>query len=392
MSALWIVAQKELREALRDKRTLMTSLVLGPLFAPLFFVLILKLSLSRSVTALDEAIPVTVANSAAAAHLVQQLRESGLSVTLRDGDEVAIRQWLAEDGDLVVLRIPESFPERFRGALPAAVELYADGSKTQAERRARRVRQALAVHSSTIGSLRLQARGVSPSIVSAVVVNEIDVSTPSARATLLLGMLSYIILLVTLLGGLYLAIDATAGERERGSLESLLTVPVARERLIYGKIAAAAMMMALALLLVTSATAVAVRLVPLESLGMSVNFDLAVAAQVLLVVLPFTLVGASLLTVVASFTRSYKEAQSWLGIVMLVPTLPIAIAGVLSVNAAPALMLVPSLSQHLAIQGLLRGEPLPGAWLALSMIGTLALGVALAWLAGRLYRRESILG
>ncbi|MDH4260647.1 MAG: hypothetical protein OEW16_10170, partial [Gammaproteobacteria bacterium] len=93
-----IVMLKELRESLRDRRTLLTSLVLGPVFAPLFFILILKLTLARSVATQDEATPVTISNAAAAPNLVQQLRETGLTVTLRDGTEQDIRAWIA-DGD-----------------------------------------------------------------------------------------------------------------------------------------------------------------------------------------------------------------------------------------------------------------------------------------------------
>ncbi|MSQ91713.1 MAG: ABC transporter permease [Gammaproteobacteria bacterium] len=387
-----IVMLKELRESLRDRRTLLTSLVLGPVFAPLFFILILKLTLARSVTAQDEATPVTVANAASAPNLVQQLRENGLTVTLRDGTEQQIRAWIADTDGLVVLRIPGNFGERFAAGQPAPVVIYADGSDSRAERRSDRVYQAIAGYSRLIGSLRLQARGVSPTIMHAVVVDNVDVSTPSARATLLLGMLSYVILLVTLLGGIYLAIDATAGERERGSLEALLTVPAAREQLIYGKVAAAAIMMILALALVTTSIAAALRYVPLETFGMTANFGPGVALRVFLVTLPFAMIGAGLLTVVASFTRSYKEAQSWLGVVMLVPTVPIAIASVLSVQPTAMLMLVPSLSQHLVIQGLMRGEPLAAAWVLLSIASSLLLGLLLGWLAGRLYRREAILG
>ncbi len=98
--------------------------------------------------------------------------------------------------------------------------------------------------------------------------------------------------------------------------------------------------------------------------------------------LPFALIGAGLLTVVASFTRSYKEAQSWLGVVMLVPTVPIAIASVLSVQPSASLMLVPSLSQHLVIQGLMRGEPLSASWVLLSVASSLLLAWLLGWLAG----------
>jgi sodium transport system permease protein len=308
------------------------------------------------------------------------------------GTEADIRRWISGEDELVVLRIPESFGERFEAGRPAAVELYADGSDSRAGKYAMRVREALATYSALVGSLRLQARGVSPTVVQPVVVDAIDVSTPSSRATLILGMLSYVILLGTLVGGLHLAIDATAGERERGSLEPLLTVPVAREHLIYGKIAATTVMMLTSLAIVSTSIAVSLRAIPLESFGMSANFGLLVALRVFATVAPFALLAAALLTVVASFTRTYKEAQSWLGIVMLVPTVPIAIAGVLSVQPQAKLMLVPSLSQHLLIQGLLRGEPLPAAWAVLAAASCLVLGLALAWLAGRLYRREAILG
>ena len=188
-------------------------------------------------------------------------------------------------------------------------------------------------------------------------------------------------LLITLLGGLYLAIDATAAERERGSLESLLTAPVPRAHLIYGKVLAAAFFMTVALALVTTSTALAVGRLPLETLGMSANFGVAVALGVFLSTVPFVTVGAALLTVVASFTRSYKEAQTWLGIVMLVPTLPIAVAGLLDMKATPILMAVPSLSQHLLIEGFLRGEPLPASYAAISVIATLLLGALLTWIA-----------
>jgi sodium transport system permease protein len=392
MATIRTVLQKELRESLRDRRTLLNSLLVGPILAPLFFILVLKLALARAVSEQDEATPVTVVNAAAAPNLVQQLRESGLEVTLREGGESDIRSWITDENQLVVLRVPESFGPRFIAGEPAPLQLFADGADSKAGKRSARVAGAIAAYSATIASLRLQARGVSPKVMQPVVVDDVDVSTPSARATLFLGILSYVILLATLMGGLYLAIDATAGERERGSLESLLTVPVRRESLIYGKIAAATSMMLIALAIVVTSIAIALRAVPLETFGMSANFGPGVAWRVFLAVAPITLVAAALLTVVASFTRTYKEAQSWLGLVLLVPTVPIALASVLEIGPRAPLMLVPSLSQHLLIQGLIRGEPLPASWAVIAAASCLALGAGLAWLAGRLYRREAILG
>jgi sodium transport system permease protein len=390
--ALLTVFRKEVTETLRDRRSLLSSLVLGPVFGPLLMMGILGLSLERSVSRLDEAVPVVVAGADNAPNLVQFLREHNVEVSLREGDTDAVRSWLEQDNDQVVLLIPGEFGEHFGAGEPARVLLFADGSNAKAGRRADRVRAVLAAYSGTIAALRLQARGISPTIAQAVVVDEVDLSTPSSRATLVLGMLSYIILLVTLAGGMYLAIDATAGERERGSLEPLLTAPVPRSHLIYGKILAAATFMAFALALVMVSLLVSIQRVPLEELGMSANFGPRVALAVFGGTLPFVDVGAALLTVIASFTRTYKEAQTWLSAVLLVPTMPIAIAGLLDVKANALLMTVPSLSQHLLIQGWLRNEPLPGAYVAISVASTLALGALLTALAGRLYRREQILG
>lgn len=386
------VMAKELRETLRDRRTFISSIVTGPLLVPLFFSGAMSLSLKQNLGKIDEEIRITVVGERNAPNLVQYLREHGMDVTLRQGDADKAREWIASGAESAVLVIPDAFGERFRASDPARVLLFADGADNEADKRADRTRRLLQNYGGMIGAMRLQVRGVSPLVAQAVVVEDVDVSTPSGRATLILGMLSYIILLVMLMGGLYLAIDATAGERERGSLESLLTAPVPREHLIYGKVAGAAALMSLALALVCLTTSQALGIVPLEQIGMSANFGPDVVAKVFITVLPFTLVGASAMTIVASFTRSYKEAQTWLGIMMLVPTLPIAIAGVLNVKPTLAWMAVPSMSQHLVIQGLLKAEPLPATYLAASMASTLALGVALAWVAGRLYRREGLMG
>jgi len=386
------VFRKELLETVRDRRALLSSLVMGPLFAPLLFIGMLAISLDRSVSALDEAVAITVSGAERAPNLVRFLREQGFALTLRDGPDADLRRWIEDDAELVVIAVPDGFGERFASGRPARVLVYADGSNSKAGRRADRLRAAIGGYSGTIASLRLQARGISPLVAQPVVVDDIDVSTPAARATLVLGMLSYLILLVTLVGGMYLAIDATAGERERGSLEPLLTMPVPRAHLIYGKVLAAAFFMSVALALVTTTVALSIRQLPLETIGMSANFGPGVALGVFLSTLPFVTVGAALLTVVASFTRSYKEAQTWLGVLMLVPTLPIAVAGVLGIKANAALMAVPSLSQHLLIQGFLRGDPLPAAYATISVASTLALGGLLTWVAGRLYQRERILG
>src|SRR5690606_5649109 len=119
---------------------------------------------------------------------------------------------------------------------------------------------------------RLLARGIDPSVIQPMKLQRLDVATPAGRALLILGMLTYFCFMSMLVGGFYLAVDSTAGERERGSLEPLLSLPVTRAALIGGKMLATAVFMSLSLLLTLFAFVVVLRFIPLEALGMSANF------------------------------------------------------------------------------------------------------------------------
>jgi sodium transport system permease protein len=205
-------------------------------------------------------------------------------------------------------------------------------------------------------------------------------------------MMSYFFIFSTLMGGMYLAIDATAGERERGSLEPLLSLPVTRDQLIFGKIAATCVYMALSLTLSLSAFFVVLKFMPLEQLGMTPNFGPGVVLAALLLFAPFILLGAALMTLVASFTKSYREAQTWLSVVLVLPTLPILIVSILTLRPRTEFMFVPSLSQHLLLVDMVKNEPVNSLQVLISVASTLFFGGLLTLICARLYRRESLLG
>jgi sodium transport system permease protein len=169
-------------------------------------------------------------------------------------------------------------------------------------------------------------------------------------------------------------------------------MPVRREHLLYGKILAACAYMTLSLVLTVIAFTVALRFVGLERFGMSADFGPRVAVGIVLACLPFVPLGAALMTLVAAFTRSYREAQTYVGLVLVVPTLPLVFAAALQLQPRAALMAVPSLGQHFIILSLIRMRPLPAAFVALSACSSLVLGALLIFAAGRLYRREALLG
>jgi sodium transport system permease protein len=391
MRALVTVFAKEFLENLRDRRTLVSALLFGPLFGPLLFGLMVSRMLNQSVVESDEPLKLTISGSEYAPGLTRYLEAHGVKLTRANLSEkearAAVRRTVA-----VVLIIPKEYGPRFTAATPAPVLLVADSADSQTRKSADRARIILGGYASSIAQLRLQARGVNPLLAIPVAVNDVDVATPAGRAVVVLGFMTYFVLFAVLMGGLYLAIDSTAGERERGSLEALLSLPVARSILVGGKILATCAYMCISLALSLAAFVCVFRFVPLERLGMSANLSAGTALILFAICLPFVPLGAALMTFVASFTRSYREAQTYLTSVLLVPTLPIAFASIYSLKTQPSLMLIPSLSQHLLMTSVLKDEAVAALDVWVSAASSLGVALVLVVLTARHWRRETMLG
>ena len=389
---LLTVFRKEFFENLRDRRTIFSALVFGPLFGPILLAVTLQISLQRNQAVADEPIAIAVSHSERAPNLMAWLREHNVSIEAVNLTEAGARAAILAKQHKLVVEVPADFGQRLAAGEPAAVLLYADASDLFNDRSVDRVRAVLGQYGQQVAQLRLLARGIDPTIVAPIAMQDVDVSTPSSRAILALGMLSYLIIFAMLMGGMYLAIDSTAGERERGSLEPLFTTPAPRRAIVFGKILATTAYMLISLTLTVAACAIVVRFLKLESFGMSANLGPVTALAIIGVTAPLILVGASLMTVVASFTKSYREAQTYLGFVLMVPTLPLAFVTFLNLKPTLSLMAVPSLSQHFLMTSLLRDEVLNPAYLLTSVGVSLGLGLLLAAFAAWLYEREAILG
>ena len=392
MRTLLTVFRKEVLDNVRDRRTLVSALIMGPLFGPMLFAFMINLSIERSLEDAERVIELPVIGAERAPNLRRYLESRNIDVVDGPADRAAALDAVANGTHDIVLVIPEEFGEQFTKAVPARVEVIADRSNTQADRLARRARTALHAYSGELASIRLSARGVSPLAMRPLNIDDVDVSTPSGRSAILLGMMSYFLIFAMLMGGMYLAIDTTAGERERGSLEPLLALPVTRNQLLLGKIAATCVFMALSLGLSLGSFYVALKFMPLDELGMTPNFGPLTVGAAFLVLAPFILLGAAVMTLVASFTKSYREAQTWLSGVLLAPTLPILIVSILTLRPRLEFMFVPSLSQHLLLVDMVKNKPLDPLHVAISVCSTLLLGGLLTWICARLYRREGLLG
>jgi sodium transport system permease protein len=292
----------------------------------------------------------------------------------------------------MVLAIPDGIGAQLQSGEPVGLTLYVDSSNADNQRYVGRLRQLIAQYSQGIVTQRLVLRGVDPLLLAPVVLQDVDVSTPASRAVLILGMLSFFLILALMTGGMYLAIDTTVGERERGTLEPLLATAASRESLLYGKMLATCTYMGLSLVLTACSFFFVLSRVDLEQIGMSGNLGPLTALQVIGVTAPLIPAAAALLTLVAAFTRSAREAQAWLSVTQLVPTLPLVFASMMNLAPTLKLMAVPSLSQHFLITRLLRAEEIQPVELGLSVGVSLLLGLVLVLAASRLYRREGLLG
>lgn len=236
MKSLLTVMFKELRDLMRDKRTLYVALLMGPLLMPAIMIGLGGLISSKVSSQLEKTLEVPILGAEHAPNLVAWLEGQNLKAEKPPADpEAAIRN---QDED-VILRIAPDFGASWREGKPALVEILHDASREDSRIPVQRVRGLLEGYSDQLGALRLLARGVSPTVPHALRVASADLSTPEGRQGRALSFLPYLLILSAFLGGAYLVIDATAGERERQSLEPLLATPASRGAIMSGKIAAA---------------------------------------------------------------------------------------------------------------------------------------------------------
>lgn len=386
-SGWWTVFVKEVRENLRDRRALSMALLYGPLFGPVLFAALTSFIVGKQIDEAEKPLTLAVAGIETAPNFIAFLRQQGVSVKPAPTDpEGAIR---AQDED-VILVIPASFAADWQSGKPARVEVLVDSSRQQARGTVTRVRGLLDAYSAQIAQLRLQLRGVDAQIVTPLQLVRRDLSTNQSRGATLLAMLPYFLILCAFLGGMYLAIDTTAGERERQSLEPLLINPVPATQIMAGKLAATTLFAVASVLSCVIAFKLGLPYVRADEIGVELRLTPLAAALMVLLITPVALLAAAVQTIIASFARSFREAQTYLQFLMIIPAIPSVLLVVNPIKATTWMLATPLLSQSLLINQLARGDALSLVDFALSIVGTLAAALIAALVAVRLYRGERL--
>lgn len=385
LAALSVVLRKELVDGLRDRRSLIS--VLAPL-ALLPFMLFVAMSQASESIERARQITLPVVGAEHARELVDWLdQQAGIEIEQGpDQPRDAVR-----NGDVdFVLVIPEDFAKRFAKSETAEVEIILEGMDRGLDRAVGRVRDLIRGYSRGIADQRLIVRGISPEVARPVRVETMELATQQQRTAMLIGFMPLMLVMGIFVGGLQVAIDSTAGERERGSLEPLLVIPVPRLSIIGGKWLAATAFSLASAVLTAALMGIGLEYSPLQRLGLRLELDGGVLALMVAVIVPLAFSVTALQMVVATLARSYKEAQSYVSFLMLLPMLPLALTMNSPIEDASWRLLVPVLAQQQLIQDAIGGEGVGLVDFIVTVLVAAVFAGACLWLTSDLFRRERI--
>jgi sodium transport system permease protein len=344
---------KEFLDSIRDKRSVFAAL-LGAFLPPIMFAVMMTFVLEES-TSVDE-LYITIENQQQAPHIVELLEqgkilhadmpEKGKDFEL-DGETV--------EHSKITITFEDSFAEKMHSGEKATITLLTDYSKKGARDEVWRVKNVINSYQSQLVAMKLVARGVSPSLLSAIHIEENDTSTPSSKSALLLGMLGVMIMVAVFVSSTNVAIDCSAGERERNSLELLIMQPVSTMQVVLAKTMNTAFFGIVGATLSVVFTAIAIPFIPLHKAGMAFNFDFQLGMTIWLLLVPLALFAAAFQLATAFHAKSFKEAQSYIQYTVMVPIIvPMMLEIVNYKNEV--LSYIPIFAQQQAISQLIRGE------------------------------------
>jgi sodium transport system permease protein len=386
VDAVLTVLRKELTDALRDRRTLLTVLVSSVLMGPL--VLMAISALVASLESRAEQREVYVAGLASAPTLRNFLERQTYTVKEPPADyEAQLRTSSFSDPVVVV---PADFEAALaRGDAPV-VEIVSDSANQRSETSTGRIERLLGGFGRERAVLNLALRGVAVQMLEPMRVESRDLASTQTRATRITGMLPYFVMMAVLYGALTAALDTTAGERERGSLEPLLMNPTERWALVAGKWGAVACVSMLIAVLSSFSFLPGQWVLRSDTLAAMFQYGPREALLFLVVLLPFAAALSAVLMAVAIRCKTFKEAQASSTIVVLsISLLPLINFFNLG-GEAPWHLWVPALAQNTLMTRVLKGEDFSVAQVLIPLFVCIVLAAAGVWYVARMLRQAAL--
>ena len=392
MSKFGIVLKKELREAFRDRRALGVLLMIVVIYPLMLWVALHKI-IDMSVKGAHENVALVVIGAAQVPTLVSLLEQKNIKIAARDDmGEADITDMLRKREVVAVIKVGAKFTDNYNSMRPARIELWFD-SATDQQSKLRRVETVLHSYNAMIASSRLLAHGVSPAALTPIQLQSYDTATNASRSVQFLGALLGIFFAASFFFCLNTAMDTTAGERERRSLEVLMAQPVHSLDLILGKWLAAAALAVIGLVLELTVAHLILKFMPLEEIGMSWRMGWPMLVGMMVCAVPLCLFAAAFEIALAMNARTFKEAQTMMSFAVLLPMLPTIVVPMLDLNTADWMYAVPVLANQTLLLESAKGQVLGILPYVLTM-GSSLLGafLAIGFAAWRLKSEKYVLG
>jgi sodium transport system permease protein len=362
--AIRIVYGKELRDSLRDRRTIISMIVVPVLAIPLLMFGVGALMFKTMTKAREEIPRVMIIGGENSPKVLSALRAArNLQVVPATVD---FTNAIVEKRVRAVVKLPADFDAVVARGEKAGVEIYEYAGEMKSDFAAERLDAFFQkLHDATVRE-RLESRGVPVEVLKPFTIQRQNVAPPAkVTGSLLGGILPYVIIILCLTGAMYPALDLTAGEKERGTMETVLCCPVGRTELVLGKflmvLTASIGTVMLSLLSMGATFLFAKRVlthsVPREALQIVATIDIGGVAGVFLMLLPVAVMLSAALLMVGLFSRSFREAQSYAGPLMLVAIVPTITALLPGVDLNASLAVVPLVNVCLVCK-----EMMAGAW------------------------------
>lgn len=400
---MWfVITRKELKDALRDRRAL-GALLLFPIMGPVMLYFMFNMLIDIAEEAGDITLPVVGAGYAV--DLIDYLQQNGVTIEDMplnapadpDGDfynsdqlDEVERAILSRRFDYVLL-VPPEFDNLVSGSRSSNVELHIESTRTTAGPKIGRVQELIQAWGRETAALRLVARGVSPAVINPVTVVRIDVASQQSRVQSILGMVPFFVIMAAFVCGMGVAVDVTAGERERKSLEPLLVNPVPRYVIVIGKWLAAVLFSAVGLVIVMVLNFFSLSRVPLEEVGVVFNIGTLEILGILVTTLPLALFAPAIQIFIGIFAKSFKDAQAYLSFIMMLPMAPFFYNMFNTQDREFWMNFVPMLGQHMLLTDVVRGETPAILDFLLAALSLLVFSLVFVWGAAQLIKRERII-
>jgi sodium transport system permease protein len=388
-----IVFRKEVRDMLRDKRAIRSMIVIPVVAFPLLFLVIGKVQKSLSENTQKEVAVVMVHGGADSPKLLDALHHfSAVEIVPYAPDA---RQQVSDKKIRALVEIPDGFDASTLGAAPPQISIDYYFSDTKSELAKDKLQKFFDDYRVRLAREALTSRGLPSSLLEPFTVDAQNVAPPSkVGAAIFGGIIPYFIIIFCFTGAMYPAMDLTAGEKERGTLETILSSPVSRTDLVMGKFFT--VFLASVLTAVLSLFSLGVTFSQREkifgssSAAPQFTIDPTAVVAVIALLLPIAMLFASALLAVALFAKSYREAQTYISPLVFIVIAPAVIGTLPGVELDWKTAFVPILNTSLVSKEILAGNhPWP---LMLAVFGMTCVYAAIGIAAAvRFFNREDVL-